>query len=365
MTTATTRRTLAVTLLTLALALAGATSAHASWYDDYDEGLIAVKRGAWSTVAQKMSAAISQQPKENSKLRTYGMDFRNYRPYYYRGVANLNLGKYEQAISDFEKTGGPGPENLGDLSTLLDRAKKMAAASSEPDPVPAPVQPRPDPRPPVVTTTTAAPAPVVPQIDPAQRQRASAALAGARQKIAGAQQRRATASPQYTQANSIFNDATTRFGSARNNDDLATVITLAENAGDIAELAMPPNAPPPPVVATATASPIVPRPVAATTQVIDEHADDVKRALELYFAGEFQDAADRFQDLTTKMPNNGWIYAFLGASQYSLYAFEADDSYKKAALNSFRKAKQLRTWNGGLPQKYFSRRIRDAFRNEG
>jgi hypothetical protein len=65
------------------------------------------------------------------------------------------------------------------------------------------------------------------------------------------------------------------------------------------------------------------------------------------------------------MPNNGWIYAFLGASQYSLYAFEADENYKKEALNSFRKAKQLRRWNDGLPQKYFSRRIRDAFRDQG
>jgi tetratricopeptide (TPR) repeat protein len=143
------------------------------------------------------------------------------------------------------------------------------------------------------------------------------------------------------------------------------VITLAENAGDIADLAMPPSAPLPTAVATTTPSPIVPRPVAATTQVIDEHAADVKRALELYFAGEFQDATQLFEQLTTKMPNNGWIYAFLGASQYSLYAFEADESYRKAALDSFRKAKQLRTWNGGLPQKYFSRRIRDAFREQG
>lgn len=348
-------QTLAVALLTLVLA----TSAHASWYDDYDAGLIAAKKGSWATVAQKMSAAIKDQPKENSRLRTYGMDFRNYRPYYYRGVANLNLGKYEQAISDFEQTGGPGPENLGDVTTLLERAKKMAAASAEPDPAPAPVQPTR----PVVTTpppVTTTPAPVVPQIDPAQRQRASSALAGARQKLTSAQQRRATSSPQYTQATSIFTDATTRFGNARNNEDLSTVITLAENAGDIADLAMPSTA-----VATTTPSPIVPKPVAATTQVIDEHADDVKRALELYFAGEFQDAADRFDQLTRKMPNNGWIYAFLGASQYSLYAFEADENYKKAALDSFRRAKQLRTWNGGLPQKYFSRRIRDAFRDQG
>ena len=61
------------------------------------------------------------------------------------------------------------------------------------------------------------------------------------------------------------------------------------------------------------------------------------------------------------MPKNGWIWAFLGASQYSQYAFEADESYKSQALQSFRKAKQIRTWKNGLPEKYFSKRIRRVF----
>jgi tetratricopeptide (TPR) repeat protein len=254
---------------------------------------------------------------------------------------------------------------MGDISTLLERAKKMAAASSEPDPTPTrvdpPVRTAPPPVTPPVVTPTQTP---VPQIDPGQRQRASAALAGARQKLEGAQRRRATTSAQYSQASSIFNDATTRLGSARNNEDLAAVISLAENAGDLAELAMPASIPAP-LVGTTTPSPIIPKPVSATTQIIDQHADAVKMALEQYFAGEFEEAAARFEKLTSEMPNNGWIYAFLGASQYSLYAFEADESYRKAALNSFRKAKQLRTWNGGLPSKYFSKRIRNAFREEG
>lgn len=344
----------------LILTLALATTAQASWYDDYDAGLIAAKKGSWSTVVQKMTAAIKGNGKEGDRVRTYGVITINYHPYYYRGAAYIQLGRYDEGIADLEKTSGPGPENLGSIDALMDRAKKMAAAQSEPEPAP----PRPEPVRPVVTqpAPTPAPVPVVPQIDPAQRQRASAALAGARQKLGAAQQRRATSSPQYSQANSIYNDATTRFGSARNNEDLGAVITLADNAGDLADLAMA-NAPP--AVATTTSSPIIPKPVAATTQVIDENADEVKHALELYFAGEFEDAMQRFDKLTRAMPKNAWIYAFLGASQYSMYAFEADDSYRKAALESFRKAKQLRTWSDGLPSKYFSKRIRDAFREQG
>jgi tetratricopeptide (TPR) repeat protein len=352
------RKTLAVTLLALALA----TAAHASWYDDYDAGLIAVKKGNWSAVVTKMTAAIKGNAKEGDRVRTYGVITINYHPYYYRGAAYLQIGRYDEAIADLEKTSGPGPENLGSIETLMDRAKKMAAASNEPEPapVPPPVRVEPTrPAPTVITPPVTTPAPVTPQIDPALRQRASAALTTAKQKLQTAQQRRATSSPQYSQAMSTYTEATTRSAGARNNEDLNSVIAMADNAGDLADLAMPPTA-----VATTTPSPIIPRPDAATTQVIDEHADDVKRALEQYFAGEFEEAAERFEKLTNAMPNNGWIYAFLGASQYSLYAFEADESYRKAAINSFRKAKQLRSWRDGLPPKYFSRRIRTAFREE-
>jgi tetratricopeptide (TPR) repeat protein len=357
-----TRKNIVVALFTLLVA----TTAQASWYDEYDAGLIAAKKGAWSTVVSKMSAAIKERAQEGDRVRTYGTIMISYHPYYYRGVAYLNLGRYDDAISDFERTSGPGSDNLGSIDALMERAKKLAAANNEPEPEPVkpePVRPAPTP----VITTPPVTTPAAPQIDPALRQRAANALAGAKQKLQAAQQRRGTSSPQYTQAMEAYTSAMTRNASARNNDDLNNVIAMADNAGDFADLAMPPNVPAPtpaPVIATTTASPLIPKPTAATSQVIDEYADDVKHALEQYFAGEFEEAARGFERLTTAMPNNGWIYAFLGASQYSVYAFEADESYRKAAINSFRKAKQLRTWRDGLPQKYFSKRIRNAFNEE-
>ncbi|HEX8252235.1 MAG TPA: tetratricopeptide repeat protein [Thermoanaerobaculia bacterium] len=358
-----TRRTLAVALFAVVLA----TSAHASWYDDYDEGLAAVRKGSWSVVVQKMSAAIKGNPKEGDRVRTYGMVTSNYHPYYYRGVAYLNTGRYEEAVADFERTSGPGPENLGSLDVLMDRAKKqIAAAANTPAPEPPPAA---RPAAPVVTQPAPTPAPATPaapQIDPGLRQRAGAAIAAARQKLQAAQQRRATSSPQYAQAMSTLTNAVTANTSARSNDDLNNVITLADGAADLADLAMPPAAAPAsaPALATTTPSPlvpVVPKPSAATGAVMDEHADEVRRALEFYFAGEFEEATQRFQALTRKMPTNGWIHAFLGASQYSQYAFEADESFRSAALDSFRRAKQLRSWKEGLPPKYFSKRIRQVF----
>jgi tetratricopeptide (TPR) repeat protein len=354
------RRTVALALFALTLT----TVAHASWYDDYDAGLAAIRKGNWSLAAQKMSAAIKGNPKEGDRTRTYGTIMINYHPYYYRGVAYLNTGRYDEAVADFERTTGPGPENLGSLDTLMARAKKALADASEPAAEPA----RPDPVParpaPAVTQPVPQPAaPALPQIDPALRQRASAALTSAKQRIQAAQQRRASG-PQLNQAISIFTDATTRNAAARSNDDLSSVVTMADNAGDLADLATAPAAAPAPVLATTTPSPalpVVPKSTSATSAVISEPADEVRAALEHYFAGEFEEATRRFQALAQKLPRNGWIHAFLGASQYSQYAFEADESYRAAALESFKRAKQFRTWKEGLPPKYFSKRIRQVF----
>ncbi len=342
-------------ILTLTVLGMTAGVAQASWYDDYDAGLVAVRKGNWSLAVQKMTAAINGNPKEGNRVRTYGTIMINYHPYYYRGVANMNLGRYDDAIADFEKTSGPGPENLGSLDQLMSMAKKQAAAGSEPEPA------KPAPAPAIAQQPSApAPSPAAPQIDPALRQRASAAIADAKRKVQEAQQRRATSSPQYAQAMSMLTDATTRNAGARTNDDLSGVISIAENAGTLAELAMPASAPGP-ATAPATAT----RPAVATNAVLGDYQRQTRRALEYYFNGDFAEATQEFQVLSRQMPRNGWIWAFLGASQYSQYAFEADESYRRAALESFRKAKALRSWGSGLPTKYFSRRIRKAFSEAG
>jgi tetratricopeptide (TPR) repeat protein len=340
--------------VTIGLAvLLAASAAFASWYDDYDDGLKAARNGQWSAVIQKMTSAINGNPKENDKARTYGAIFINYHPYYYRGIAYLNTGKYEQAISDFEKASGPGEENLGSIETLMSRAKgKLAQASTPPPPEPQP--PAPQPR--VVSAPVPVPVqPAAPSVDPALRQRTNAEINQAKTRLAAAMQRKAGNTPQYAQATQALTDALTRSGNARSNDDLNAAIASAQNAATIADLAPAPGAPAPPPAAIPT------RPTQASSLVLAESSHRLRDALESYFRGDFDEAATKFRTLTHDMPTNGYVWAFLGASQYSQYAFEADDSYKDQAMESFRKAKALRKWNGGLPSKYFSRRIRKVF----
>jgi tetratricopeptide (TPR) repeat protein len=323
-------------------------SADASWYDDYDAGLAAVRAGNWRLAEQKMSAAIRAKDKEGNKERAYGTIFYNYHPYYYRGVANAQLGNYEQAVRDLETATGIGPENLGTIEMQLQMAKgKLQAATVTPTPVPQPTQPvTPTPQPPSQQPVN--PVPATPRMDPALRSRAQAAVNEAREKVQSARDRRATGTT-MTNALTAFTDANSRLASAKSNDELNSVIAIAENAGVLADAATAP------AVTTPT------RPIAATAIVLDESSRRVRQALEKYFNGDFDDAAREFQRLTSELPNNGWIWAFLGASQYSQYAFEADEQYRDAAIDAFKRAKRLGSFKKGLPSKYFSRRIRRAY----
>ena len=336
------------------VALLFAAAALASWYDDYDAGIAAAGKGQWSVVIQKMTAAVNGHPKESDHERTYGAIFISYHPYYYRGVAYLNTGKYEQAISEFEKTSGPGEIDLGPLGDLIRRAKSKLEGANTPEPQPQPVAPQPR----IVPVPVPTPMPVqpsAPAIDPALRQQAAAAINQAKAHIAAAQQRKAGNTPQYAQATQALGDALTRNAGARSNDDLNAVITSAANAATIADLAPAPGTPAPQPTVIPT------RPNQASAVVLADSARRVHDALESYFRGDFDEASTKLLVLSRDMPNNAWIWAFLGASQYSQYAFEAEDSYKRDAMESFRRAKKLKTWNGGLSTKYFSKKIRKVF----
>jgi tetratricopeptide (TPR) repeat protein len=337
---------IAIALLTIA------TSALASWYDDYDAGIVAVRKGQWQVVVQKMSAAIAGNPKENQNTRTYGNIFINYKPYYYRGLAFLRLGQYDKAIADFEKTEGPGEVDRGSIEELMQDAKaKQTSATNVPEPQP--VQPTPVPQP------VPRPVPAGPVINEALRQQVNNSINAANQSLAAARDRKAAGTAEYRNALNALADANQRLATAKSNEDLQAALGPANNAKLFADSALAPslNIPQPPPPTTT----IVSKPTGATNIVLGDTAKRVRSALENYFNGDFEQAATQFQRLAQEMPKNGWIWAFLGASQYSQYAFEADETYRSAALKSFRKAKQFRSWKGGLPQKYFSKRIRAAF----
>jgi tetratricopeptide (TPR) repeat protein len=339
-----------------------ASAVFASWYDDYDAGITAARKGQWPVVIQRMTAAINAHDKESDKERTYGAIFISYHPHYYRGVAYLSTGKYEQAVSDLEKTSGPGEVDLGSIDTNMQRAKSKLEAANTPAPeTPTPAPPTPTPRPVVPVPVPVPVTPTAPSMDPTLRQRLLTEVNNAKARMTAAGQRKANGSPAYAQGISQLTAANTGYATAKSNDDLNAAIAAAQNAAMMFDSATAPGVPPIQVAVT----PAPTRPVAATSAVLASEQQRVRIALEAYFRGDFEDASRAFESLTHQLPNNGWIWAFLGASQYSVFAFEADEQYKNAAMQSFAHAKRLRHWNGGLPERYFSRRIRKVFETAG
>ena len=338
-----------ITLLVLCTALTAGVVL-GSWYDDYDAGLNAIKAGQWKAAVDRMTAAIAGNHNENNNARTYGAIFINYHPYYYRAVAYINLGQYQKAIDDLEKTSGPGALDRGSIDTLMAQAKKGAETPAVVTDTVKPV------------TNTVAPPPVQPSIDNALRARARAALDQAKTHLQSAQQRNATNTPAYQNAQDQYMKANSRWATAKTNDDLTQLIAEADNIGLLADSAVV-------AVATTTQPPVVSppttthdKPSVVTQSVLGPVSRRLRQALENYFNGDFEEATQGFQSLSRELPHNGWIWAFLGASQYSQYAFEGGDSYKEAATSSFRKARTYGKWKNGLPDKYFSRRIRNAFK---
>ena len=114
-----------------------ASAARATWLDDYDAGLKAVRAGDWNTVVTKMTSATAQMPGESDRKRTYAAVFLSYHPYYYRGIAYANLGRSAEAIADLRRASGPGEIDLGSVKTWLERlGESMPGTTAVPVPAP-------------------------------------------------------------------------------------------------------------------------------------------------------------------------------------------------------------------------------------
>jgi tetratricopeptide (TPR) repeat protein len=92
------RRAILLILTVLSVSLARA----ADWYVNYRNGLDAVHSQKWSEAISYFNDAISERPDEKAKARTVGVQFIDYFPYVYRGLAYAKSGNAEKALADFE-----------------------------------------------------------------------------------------------------------------------------------------------------------------------------------------------------------------------------------------------------------------------
>lgn len=175
-------------LLVLVLALC-CTAAWADYKDDYQDGVEAAEKGDWATAQRLMESAIRENAKPVRRMRIYGTRFIEYIPHYYLGLALMNQGNCQAALSAFNN-----PANLQTVGRLSDFSGKQSAhisrcenevrlAQAEPPPRPVEPPPKPvEPTPPPPKPTPPPPKPTPPpaaKLAAADVQRASNALANA------------------------------------------------------------------------------------------------------------------------------------------------------------------------------------------
>jgi len=94
-------RTLRPIALILIL-LSASTARAAEWYVNYRNGLAAIQEQRWADAVTYLNDAIGERPDERAKARTVGVQFIDYFPYVYRGLAYFKLGENAKALADLE-----------------------------------------------------------------------------------------------------------------------------------------------------------------------------------------------------------------------------------------------------------------------
>jgi hypothetical protein len=91
-----------ILLFALLLLLRGSALAD-EWYVSYGKGLEAFKKQQWKEAVSLLTDAIGEKSESRARAKTYGMQFIDYFPYVYRGVAYFKLNDREKAKTDLEK----------------------------------------------------------------------------------------------------------------------------------------------------------------------------------------------------------------------------------------------------------------------
>ena len=73
------------------------------WADPYQKGLKAFNAKNYRIAINFFEQAVAAEPRSGANKRVEGVFYTDYFPYYYLGVAHLELRQYEKAQENFDK----------------------------------------------------------------------------------------------------------------------------------------------------------------------------------------------------------------------------------------------------------------------
>lgn len=85
---------------------AGVLAQRSRWYEPYDRGVKSVQAGRYSEAVRELERAIAADPRSGANRYVEGVFSVDYFPYFYLGLAYLNLGELEKARQAFAQSKG-------------------------------------------------------------------------------------------------------------------------------------------------------------------------------------------------------------------------------------------------------------------
>jgi len=110
------------------------------WFESYEKGRVALNAGQHADAIRYLSEAIEQKPESKASARTYGVNFIDYFPYLYRGIAYVRVGKIALALRDLQAEERAGEVEFAKRDTRaqvllrqqLEKCKNLASAGEKP-----------------------------------------------------------------------------------------------------------------------------------------------------------------------------------------------------------------------------------------
>jgi tetratricopeptide (TPR) repeat protein len=301
----------------------------AQWYVSYENGLKAFRNRQYQEAVQDLSEAIDDQSDSKASKRTYGMQFIDYFPYVYRGVAYFKLGDRTKALEDLQKAEDEKEVQNASTDTeagrLLPEYLALVRKTAAPPPQADIVKEQ---NPPKTETRKVEVPPTVKNSDDARRtpDRATKDHKDAVEKPPVTEKKKPVTEPVQTTRTqpvdttklAMFHEAVALYTDGRMSRAKVRFLDLRQLDPSYPELA-------------------------TYLQSISDNEEKVRKGIAAFFAGDYQQAIDQLAETSRVGRDNAHAYAFLACSYAAQYLLSGGENsaLRKNAADAYGKTRAV------------------------